>query len=55
MRWKSSTGTLKNAIPVIGVSLLLIGNEIISLAVLSALACMGVVALFSAIAEVGNW
>lgn len=39
----------------LSVALLFVGNEIISLAVLSVLACMGVVALFSAIAEVGNW
>lgn len=39
----------------LGAALLCIGNEVISLAVLSVLAFVGIAALFNAIAEVGNW
>lgn len=56
MQQNNSHKPLSGAIPVIGsVILLLIGNEIISLAVLSVLAFIGIGKLFGAIAEVGNW
>ena len=56
MQQFNSRKPLKKSHLVIGsATLLLIGNEIISLAVLSVLAFMGIAALFNAIAEVGNW
>ena len=45
----------KLGVCVTGAALLRIGNEIISLAVLSVLAFIGIGKLFGAIAEVGNW
>lgn len=45
----------KGQVLAVCVALLCIGNEVVSLAVLSVLVFIGVAALFNAIAEVGNW
>lgn len=47
---------LKSKSPaILGILLMLLGNEVISMAVLSVLVFMGIAKLFGAIAEVGDW